>query len=140
MINKGNPGSEDQNIREILGTFLQQKAKVSALTSNGRHLDEDSLSAFVEGSLNEREIEPIMTHLVDCGFCRKVTAELVRLDFALANDQRIPIPTKTDEPAPVSKVLNSILSRIFGSTEGVVFAHEERDDDESESDDNSTDK
>jgi hypothetical protein len=35
----------------------------------------------------------------------------------------------TNEPVSVSSVLSSILSRIFGTTEGAVFAHEEKKED-----------
>jgi hypothetical protein len=35
---------------------------------------------------------------------------------------------ETSEPASVSSVLSGILSRIFGTSEAAVFAHEEKTD------------
>lgn len=90
------------------------------------HIDEDSLAAFVEGTLNARESDAAVSHLVDCGFCRHATAEIVRLDMEFAEDA----PSVTEaavQPARLSEVLSGIFSKIFGSTEGAVFAHEDKD-------------
>ncbi|MEZ5427543.1 MAG: hypothetical protein R2747_14820 [Pyrinomonadaceae bacterium] len=103
------------------------------MTAEGQHLDEDSLSAFVEGSLRQKEALPIVNHLVDCSFCRHVTAELVKLDFAFA-DESVPVIAESHAPSKISEVLNGILGRIFGTNDGVVFAHQEADE-ESDSDD-----
>jgi hypothetical protein len=36
------------------------------------------------------------------------------------------------QPTKVSEVLSGLLSRIFGTTDGAVFAHEEKEEDETE--------
>lgn len=132
MKNKGKISSDEVNIQKVLENYMQFKVAGNGLTAEGKHLDEDSLAAFVEGNLREKEVRPIVNHLVDCSFCRHVTAELVRLDFAFADETAQVVAQKTEEPSPVSKVLNDVLARIFGSNEGVVFAHQETEEDESE--------
>lgn len=112
---------EELRIQGLLDRYLNRKT-VNGLAEN--HLDEDSLTAFVEGNLNERESKPIVSHLVDCSFCRHVTTELVRLDFAFA-DEPIQAAVREKEPSKVSEVLSGLLSRLFGTGDGVVFAHHE---------------
>ena len=113
MKNKGKMGSDELNIQKVLGNYLQLKVAGNGLTAEGQHLDEDSLTAFVEGNLRAKESLPIVNHLVDCTFCRHVTAELVKLDFALADENVHVVAQKSEELSPVSKVLNDILARIF---------------------------
>lgn len=118
-------------IQGLLGSYLALRSSSrDAITAADRHLDEDSLAAFVEGNLGQREAQPVVSHLVDCSFCRHVTAELVRLDMAFAET---PAPVKfagDAEPSKVSEVLNGLLSRIFGTRDGAVFAHHEKDENE----------
>lgn len=140
MENKGKLSSEDTKIEKALGNFLKFKVAGNGLTSDGKHLDEDSLTAFVEGNLREKEAKPIVSHLVDCSFCRHVTAELVKLDFAFADEKIETVAQKSEEPSPVSKVLNDVLARIFGSNEGVVFAHQEAEEDSEEAEETEEDK
>jgi hypothetical protein len=92
--------------------------------TNSDHLDEDMLTAFVEGNLTEQEAKPVSTHLVGCSFCRHITAELIKLDYAFAEDSQA-VPVTNAEPTKVADVLSGILSRIFGGNDGAVFAHEE---------------
>ena len=72
----------------------------------------------------------MVAHLVDCSFCRHVTTELVRLDLAFAETDMVEIRAETSEPSRVSEVLSGILSRIFGTNDGAVFAHQENDSEE----------
>lgn len=128
MENKGNINSEELNIQKLLSNYLHLQVSSNGLSAEGQHLDEDSLSAFVEGNLGQKESQPIVSHLVDCSFCRHVTAELVKLDFAFA-EETSQVSVKTEAPSRISEVLSNILSRIFGSNDGVVFAHQETEDD-----------
>jgi hypothetical protein len=89
------------------------------------------LTAFVEGNLSERESTPIVSHLVDCSFCRHVTAELLRLDFAFAGEEA-PVRVIESAPTSVSDVLNNLLSRIFGTSDSAVLAHQEPEEKEDE--------
>lgn len=129
MENKGLINSEDAQIQGLLGSYLRLRVSTNFLSSEEQHLDEDSIAAFVEGNLLERQIQPIIKHLVDCSFCRHVTGELVRLDFALADEEVLQVAATDEKPSRVSEVLNGLLSRIFGITDGAVFAHQEKEED-----------
>jgi hypothetical protein len=118
-----NMNPQELQIQGLVDRYLASRYPSGQTMS--AHPDDDSLSAFVEGTLNRRESESMVTHLVDCGYCRNVTAELVRLDLAFAEDEAPARVATTAEPARVSEVLSNIFSRIFGSSEGTVFAHQE---------------
>ena len=126
MKNKGQKNSEAAEIQGLLESFLRLRNSNNGSAAGVQHLDEDSLSAFVEGNLLERETKQIIEHLVDCSFCRHITSELIRLDVAFADDE-IQISDELTRPAKISEVLNGLLSRIFGTNDGVVFAHEEKE-------------
>ena len=139
MENKGYMTPQESAIQNLIGQYLTVRSKADFNRSaNGPHLDHDTLAAFTEGNLSEREANPLVRHLVDCSFCRHVTAELIRLDMEFAETPAAaPIAEKAD-PSRVSEVLSGLLSRIFGTTDGAVFAHHESDekkeDNESETD------
>ena len=121
---------QELQIQGLLGRYLATR-KMTAPAASG-HIDEDSLSAFVEGTLNARESDSIVSHLVACGPCRYDTAELIRLDLAFAEEETSVIADTSVQPARLSEVLSGLFSKIFGSTEGAVFAHEEKKDDGTE--------
>lgn len=127
MENRGHLTAQDIQIQGVLDSFLKLRAKNNIATQT-THLDEDSLTAFVEGNLSARESQPVVTHLVDCSFCRHVTAELVKLDYAFAEaEETRPAAVEQAEPSRISEVLSGLLGRIFGASEGAVFAHEEKE-------------
>lgn len=125
--------SEELRVQGLLDLFLADRfAAKDAATDD--HLDDDTASAFVEGTLNERESAPIVRHLVDCSFCLHMTSELARLDLAFA-DEPVATPVSDAQPSKVSEVLGGLLSRIFGA--GEVFAHHEPEDEENDKADDS---
>jgi hypothetical protein len=124
MENKITLNPQELQIQGILDRYLASGNK--RIAAEGSHIDDDSLSAFVEGTLNKRESDSIVTHLVDCGFCRHTTAELVRLDLAFAEEAPAQIAAQS-EPSKISEVLSGVFSKIFGSTDATVFAHEEKE-------------
>jgi hypothetical protein len=126
MKTKGNTNSEELRIQGLLDRYLNRQAAGNGLSTQENHLDEDSLTAFIEGNLSRRESQPVVSHLVDCAFCRHVTAELVRLDLAFA-DIPITVASAEKQPSKVSEVLGGILSRLFGTNEEAVFAHHEEE-------------
>lgn len=127
MENEGNINSEELNIQKLLSNYLHLRVSSNALSSEGQHLDEDALSAFVEGRLGQKESQPVVSHLVDCSFCRHVTAELVKLDFAFAEET--PQTFEIETPSKISEVLSNVLSRLFGTNDSAVFAHQEKEED-----------
>lgn len=126
MENTGINNPLDIKIQGLLDRFLKVRSVENAAATSQEHLDEDTLSAFVEGNLKEREAKPIVSHLVDCSYCRNITTELVRLDLAFeAVPER---ETATDaQPTKIADVLGGILNKIFGTNDGAVFAHQEKE-------------
>lgn len=135
MENIGNIKAEDVKMQGLLDGYLKVRRSSTNSAAKGSHLDEDSLAAFVEGNLNERESRPVVSHLIDCSFCRHITAELVRLDLAFAENEVISPMPENHQPAKVSTVLSGLLSRIFGTSDGAVFAHQEEDEGKNEAPD-----
>jgi hypothetical protein len=133
-MEKGQINSEESKIQGLIDTYLRFRSS-NAISDNGKHLDDDTLTAFVEGNLSPRESAPVMRHLVDCSFCRHVTAELVKLDFAFAGEEAaVPVAAaaRQSEPTSVSDVLSNILSRIFGTSDSAVLAHQEPEEEQKE--------
>jgi len=134
MANTQQNQTETTKIQGLLARYLELRSAEDRTLEN--HLDEDTISAFTEGRVSERAAMPLVSHLSDCSFCRHKTMELVRLDLQFAEMETTVEGRETaQEPASISSVLSGILSRIFGSNEAAVFAHEERDDKEDEKDD-----
>lgn len=124
MTNKGLINAEEIKIQGLLDRFLRVRSANKNFNDN--HLDEDSLTAFVEGKISERESPAIVQHLTDCSFCLHITGELAKMNAVFAEDEII-VPNPTKEPMKISEVLGGIMSRIFGTTDGSVFAHEEKE-------------
>jgi hypothetical protein len=129
MENLDQLSPQEAKIQDLLSRYLSLRVK-DGWGDPGTHVDQDSLSAFVEGTLSERESGPVVGHLVRCSFCRHVTAELVSLDLAFAETVPEAQAVESAQPSKVSEVLSSILGRLFGASEAAVFAHEERKEDE----------
>jgi len=129
----------DARFQGLLERFLRIRSAGDTAFDADRHLDEDTFAAFVEGNLTMREASPIVSHLAECGFCRHKTAELVRLDLAFAE---LELPASTSQTAPVrtSNVIEGILSRLFGTGDAAVMAHEEKPADERSSEDEKTER
>lgn len=124
MENTGRNHPLDIKIQGLLDRFLKVRSVENVAATSQDHLDDDTLSAFVEGNLREREAKPIISHLVDCSFCRHITTELVRLDMAFEAAPQRETETET-QPTKIADVLGGILNRIFGSNDDAVFAHHE---------------
>jgi hypothetical protein len=126
--NKGTKNPRELKIQGLLDSYLRKNSKNNGFEQKD-HLDEDTVTAFIEGNLAEREAKPLTTHLVGCAFCRHITAEMIKLDLVFAEEAAATAGPKS-EPTKVSEVLNGILSRIFGTTDGAVFAHQESEEDD----------
>jgi hypothetical protein len=129
MDNKIKMDIEEQKIESLLSSYLVSRNPLkSSAAETSFHLDEDSLAAFVEGNVGERESRPLVRHLVDCGFCRHKTVELLRLDLEFEGADAASEAAPANEPSRISEVLSGLFAKIFGNAEGAVFAHEEKDD------------
>jgi len=114
---------ESDRVRRMVHQRLSSRASLAAASPAGTHLDEDALSAFVEGRLSNRESAPLVRHLVGCHSCRNITAQLIRLDTELSG-----IETETsapaEEPGRIRRLLADLASRVLPSSEDdVVFAY-----------------
>lgn len=120
---------QNARIQGLLARYLALRPAGTSSNVGSSHLDEDTLSAFTEGRVSDREATPVILHLTDCNFCRHRTVELVRLDLNFADlSDAAPVRETSAEPASISSVLSGILARIFGTNDAAVFAHEERKD------------
>jgi len=129
MGNTENIHITDDSFRELLGRYLN----LSTLRNpRSEHLDQDTLSSFAEGNLSGRESKPVVSHLADCSFCRKITSELVRLDLA-SEGSKTDVAHVEQSSSKVSEVLSGFLARIFGSADSTVFAHQEPAEEEEDS-------
>ncbi len=121
---KSNKGSE--HVRRMVHQHLRHRASLFSTSPAGAHLDEDKLSAFVEGRLSELESAPVTRHLVSCDSCRNITAQLVRLDMELSGLETVrPAPSDhSEEPGRIRRLLADLASRVLPSSEGdVVFGY-----------------
>ncbi len=129
-MNQDNNKNENIKIQGLLESYLRFRSSAAKNGSEaGSHLDEDGLAAFVDGNLNRRENESFISHLVECSFCLHKTAELTELRSAF-EEEVFEAATQAAEPVKVSEVLSNLFSRLFGSSDGVVFAHEEKKEDQ----------
>jgi len=141
MNNIGLKNTEETGIQSLLDQYLASRSGMkSSVGETSLHLDEDSLAAFAEGTLSKRESAPVVRHLVDCGFCRHKTAELVLLDLEISATEERGVQSATTEPSAISRVLNGVFSKIFGASDQAVFAHNEEEDDKTTENDEDTKK
>ena len=111
-------------MENLLHKHLQRQALVAPPLVAGAHLDEDALAAFTEGSLSEVESKPIISHLVDCAFCRRITVRLMNLAVELGETRETSVTTTSPEPGRIRRLLESLTSRILpASDEMAVFAY-----------------
>lgn len=130
MVRNSKNKADFEVMRRLIGAYLTRKASLEqpAVASFG-HLDEDAFNAFVEGRLSEAQAVPYVSHLVQCGFCRHITAELARLQTELGNEsvsQAIPQTAGSPEPGRIRRLLESLAARVVPSMDdNAVFAYHE---------------
>lgn len=115
---------ETEGIRLMIHQHLQRNAMHAPTLVANLHLDEDALSAFVEGRLTETESAPVIQHLVGCDFCRRATAELIRLESEVAAHETPAQEAAPEEPGRIRSLLENLASRVLPQSEGdAVFAY-----------------
>lgn len=127
----------NDRFQAIVAEFLI--ADDSDISGSLHHLDDDTLAAFTEGSMSQREARPVVAHLSACGHCRNITVELVRTEMAMAGEDRNE-PVTESTPATISSVLSGIVSRLFERSDAAVFAHGEKEEDDDEDKTKESDK
>ena len=108
----------------MIGQRLKTRAQVgSEALPLDVHLDEDAIGAFVEGRLGDPESPSLITHLVACGFCRRATAELIRLESHIdVEDESI---GEDKNPGRLRVFLEHLAARtIAPAEEDAVFAYQ----------------
>lgn len=132
-------GDKEQTIQDVetqrlLELYFAAASEPNSRTADksSRHIDADTLAAFVESNLSLRESEPVVAHLVDCGFCRKTSAELIRLQNEFA---AVPVRdvVRQGESSKISEVLSNLLEKLLGTSDATVFAHEETEEEKEKS-------
>lgn len=114
---------ESDRVRRMVHQRLNSRASLTTASTVGSHLDEDALSAFIEGRLSHLESAPLVRHLVGCGLCRNITAQLIRLDTELSGAEMETAP-QAEEPGRIRALLADLAARVFPSSEDdVVFAY-----------------
>jgi anti-sigma factor ChrR (cupin superfamily) len=99
---------------------LKTYTEVEALDA---HPDEDVVSAFLEGQLDEAGSSQMVSHLITCGSCRHTTAQLTRLDSQIDTENDSPL--KDEGLGRVRLLLEGLASRVMPSSEeDVVFAYQ----------------
>lgn len=123
------PGTESEMeaVRAMVHCRLSFLAgvKTESITA-APHLDEDAMSAFVEGQLSENETRSIISHLTSCGSCREFTARLIRLESTFtAEDESTMVE---DAPSRLRQFLERFAAQVIPSGgEDAVFAYQNPD-------------
>ena len=101
------------------------------------HFDEDTISAFVEGRVDDNESAAIISHLTQCNSCREFTAHLIRIESIIGAESE---ETVTDEhPSRLQQFLSGLASHLIPSGEDAVFAYHHPDEEKEQSDEKTSD-
>ena len=123
------PGAEREMevVRTMVHCRLNSLAGVKTESiSAAAHLDEDAMSAFVEGQLSEDETRSIISHLTSCGSCREFTARLIRLESTFTAEDESTMVEET--PSRLRRFLEGLTSQMIPSSgEDAVFAYQNPD-------------
>ena len=111
----------------IRGMIDQRLKAVSAAelmnVPAGAHVDEDTITAFVEGRLADDECQPVLSHLAACGLCRRASAQFVQLENQI--DAEASSDVAEEEPGRLEALLSKLRSAVPAASEEVVFAYED---------------
>lgn len=119
---ENNHGNE--TAQRMIGLHLQRRALVAPPSTAGEHMDEDALAAFIEGRLSAREAQPLLSHLVNCGSCRRITTQLIRLEEAIGDTAPAAAPATPREPSRIRRLLDELAARVLPATDdAAVFAY-----------------
>jgi len=121
-VKEDNTKNETEAIQYMIHQRLRTNPEVEELAG---HPDEDTLCAFIEGRLEEHAASEMVSHLIACGSCRRVTAQVTRFDDAPDIGEDLVPQIEESEPGRFRQMLDNLASRVFPSTsEDVVFAYQ----------------
>ena len=121
-------------IREMIDHRLKSVSESATLALPAEsHLDEDTISAFVEGRMGTAESKPVLSHLTACGVCRRASAHLLQLENQIEGESE----PEQEEPGRLQAFLSNLQS-LVPSNEEVVFAYENPKDEDREESNKST--
>lgn len=115
-----------KNEPPTISYLIEQRLKERSLGQSTEvlaHLDEDTITAFVEARLEGAEYLSAVSHLIKCGECRSTTAQLVRLEFEL--DETNEGVEFEETSSRVGSFLSGIAANLVPSNqEDSVFAYQ----------------
>ena len=120
-MTKSTKNQRENNFKQLLGLYLQQKPESNSITSTESHLDDDSAAAFIEGNLSQRETKFVLKHLVNCKLCRSITASLMQLAINFENDVEL-TSVASSQNENWSKLWNSLTEKVFQFSDDAIFA------------------
>ena len=109
---------EQDSIRYLVHERLRSRSQA---VSSEPHLDDDTVAAFLEARLTEEESAPVIAHLVACGSCRRLTAQLVSFDSNV-DDSFVPTAEEQDQGS-LRQWFEDFKAGLSGSNEE-VFAYQ----------------
>ncbi len=124
--------NERRCIEVLVHHHLQRRSALAAPFAASDHLDGDSLAAFIEGRLSKPESTPIVSHLVDCGLCRRTTASLFQLAAEMGEFEPESVSTLHSPPESgrIRRLLESLAARVLpNSDDSAVFAYHSKHED-----------
>jgi len=89
------------------------------------HLDDDIISALIEGRLGQAESLSMVSHLVNCATCLHLTANLIRFEADMNEVGSASMPEQ--DPGPLRKFLDRIAEGVIPLDEEAVVAYQEKD-------------
>lgn len=114
---------ESAAIRRLIDLRLKARLRDKSLSDS--HPDDDVVSAFVEGQLEDAESLSVISHLVGCTSCLHLTAQLARFEPEADEVAHASPPEET--PGPLQRFFDRLAMNVSPSLEeDVVFAYEEK--------------
>ena len=115
-----------ETIRDLIDHRLKAVAAVELRDApTESHIGEDTIAAYIEGRLAENECKPVLAHLAACGFCRRVSAQIVQLENQI--DDEVSADVAEGEPGRLEALFSGLRSDVPLASEEVVFAYESQD-------------
>jgi hypothetical protein len=122
-VTGGGLNKKIEAIREMIDHRLKSLSEAATVDlPSASHLDEDTISAFVEGHLSPGESKPVVAHLTVCHSCRHASAQLVRLENQIDADSTP--ESLEEEPGRLQAFISNLSSLVPSAGEEVVFAYQ----------------